>query len=255
MKILSAYSIKGGVGKTALAVNLAYALREAGKRTLLIDLDPQGAAAFYFRVDPAEKFPMKNARSLAGGLRRNIRESNFPGLDILPSNLAYRHLDIVLDRMKKSRKQLRGILGTLCDAYDVVVMDCPPNITLLSENIFRASDMILVPVIPTTLSRRTFEQLLAFFRAKDLPAGIVVPFFSMAQRRNKLHREILEALPLAHPSFLKTVIPYSADIEKMGLRRMPVLAYAPARASTKAYLALCGEILNKWNHDQKRIGN
>lgn len=178
MKIISSYSIKGGVGKTALAVNLAYAFCESGRRSLLLDLDPQGAAAFYFRVGNAKKLRMRDQQTMAEGLRKNIRESDFPGLDIIPSNIAYRHFDIVLDGMAKSRKQLRKVLEEFKPDYDVILMDCPPNITLLSENIFRASDAILVPVIPTVLSQRTLEQLTAFFQDEDLPRGLLRPFFN-----------------------------------------------------------------------------
>lgn len=244
MKILSSYSIKGGVGKTALAVNLAFALREAGHRTLLLDLDPQGAAAFYFRVSSAQKFRMRDTQSLAEGLRRNIRESDFAGLDIIPSNLGYRHFDILLDGMAKRRRQLRRVLEEFEPDYDVILMDCPPNITLLSENVFRASDAILVPVIPTVLSRRTLEQLAGFFRDEDLPCEMLRPFFSMVQKRNKMHREIMDDLPALHPGFLKTVIPFSADVEKMGVHRMPLLAYSHACEAAKAYRALCDEILS-----------
>ena len=244
MKILSSYSIKGGVGKTALAVNLAFALRQAGHRTLLLDLDPHGAAAFYFRVGSAEKFRMRDTQALTEGLRRNIRETDFPGLDIIPSNLGYRHFDILLDGMTKRRRQLRRVLEEFKPDYDVILMDCPPNITLLSENVFRASDAILVPVIPTVLSKRTLEQLSGFFRDEDLPCEMLCPFFSMVQKRNKMHREIMADLPASHPGFLKTVIPFSVDVEKMGLHRMPLLAYSHTCEAAKAYRALCDEILS-----------
>ena len=244
MKILSSYSIKGGVGKTALAVNLAFALRETGYRTLLIDLDPQGAAAFYFRVGSAEKFRMRDSQALADGLRRNIRESDFPGLDIIPSNLGYRHFDILLDGMAKRRRQLRRVLEEFKPDYDVILMDCPPNITLLSENVFRAADAILVPVIPTVLSRRTLEQLAGFFRDEDLPCEMLRPFFSMVQKRNKMHRETMDELSANYPGFLKTSIPFSADVEKMGVHRKPLLAYSSACEAAKAYRALCDEIIS-----------
>ena len=243
MKILSAYSIKGGVGKTALAVNLAYAFREAGYRTLLIDLDPQGAAAFYFRVASAAKFRMRDTRSLTEGLRKNIRESDFTGLDIIPSNLGYRHFDILLDGMARRRRQLRKVLEEFEPDYDVIIMDCPPNITLLSENVFRASDAILVPVIPTVLSGRTLKQLAGFFRDEGLPRELLCPFFSMIQKRSALHRKLMDDLPASFPGFLKTVIPFSADVEKMGVHRMPLLAYSRACEAAKAYRALCDEIL------------
>jgi chromosome partitioning protein len=244
MKILSSYSIKGGVGKTALAVNLAFAFREAGHRTLLLDLDPQGAASFYFRVNNAAKFRVRDTQSLAEGLRGNIRESDYTGLDIIPSNLGYRHFDILLVGMSKRRKQLRKVLEEFKADYDVILMDCPPNITLLSENVFRASDAILVPVIPTVLSRRTLEQLTGFFQDEDLPGEMLRPFFSMVQKRSKMHREIMASLPALHPGFLKTVIPFSADVEKMGLHREPLLAYSHTCEAAKAYRALCDEILS-----------
>lgn len=244
MKVLASYSIKGGVGKTALSVNLSYALAEQGLRTLLVDLDPQCASAFYFKVKPAGKFKVKKGRLLASRLLANIRESDYAGLDILPSNLAYRNFDIMLDRMKKSKSQLKDLLVNLSSDYDVVVLDSPPNITLLSENIFRAADIILVPVIPTTLSRRTYEQLLEFFKRKRLKPRRLKPFFSMVNRRYSLHRSLIEEMRASYPGFLDTVIPLSAEIEKMGLRRQPVLAYAGHHRAPRSYYDISFEVLN-----------
>ena len=197
-----------------------------------------------YRVESAGKFKVGNRHALGEGFRENIRESDYPGLDILPSNLAYRHLDIQFNRMKKPRKQLRMALESLASGYDAILLDCPPNITLLSENVFRASDIILIPVIPTVLSQRTFEQLVGFFADKDLDTATLRPFFSMVQGRSKLHRRTMEELSASHPEFLKTAIPFSVEVEKMGERRMPLLAYSNKGSASLAYRSLCNEILN-----------
>lgn len=245
MKIFSCYSIKGGVGKTALAVNLAYYLRASGKRTLLVDLDPQGAAAFYFRVAPASKFrPDAEDKLGSDWAFRNIRESDFRGLDILPSSLDYRHFDLQLAEMNKPRKQLRKTLDRLDDHYEAIVLDCPPNITLLSENIFRASTSILVPVIPTTLSARTLHQLYSFFRTEELDAGILHPFFSMVQQSKRLHRDVMEELRRDFPTFLQTEIPFSVEVENMGVHQKPLLAENSRQTASEAYRALCAEIVS-----------
>jgi len=243
MNIIACYSIKGGVGKTALAVNLAYTFRERGHRTLLIDLDPQGASAFYYRVSPADHFELKKGELMGDLLRRNIRESDYPGLDVLPSNLAYRNFDIMLDRLKKSRKQLNRMLRTLRPDYDTVILDCPPNITLLSENVFNAADRILVPVIPTTLSERTLQQLFEFFESKKMPTTKIVPFFSMVQTTKTLHRQLLAELPGKFPAFLQTIIPFTVEIEKMGLFRQPLEVHAPKERAAKCYHDLSNEVL------------
>ena len=242
MKIISVYSIKGGVGKTTTAANLAWAAAQAGHRTLLVDLDPQGASSFYFRVRP-----MKGARAtrlLAGGesLLSAIRASDHEGLDVLPAHLSYRHLDVLLDGMKKSRKRLRKALAAVEPDYDLVVLDAPPNITLLSENLFEASDRILVPVIPTPLSERTWGQLKDFFADRGLPSERLRPFFSMAQTRSRIHKQTMLRLRDTGP-FMDVVVPQSADIERMAERREPVLVFAPSRSAAKACRALCAEVL------------
>ena len=166
MKIVACYSNKGGVGKTATSVNLAYACAMSGKQTLLCDMDPQGASGFYFRVKPSRKLKKQAFFKDVDCFTGAIRASDYDNLDLLPANMSYRDFDIFLSRMKNRRSRLKKALKAVGNEYDVIILDCPPNISLLSENVFRVADKIVVPVIPTTLSERTLEQLYDFFNDK-----------------------------------------------------------------------------------------
>ena len=242
MKTVALYSIKGGVGKTTTAANLAWAAAQAGLRTLLVDLDPQGASSYYFRIRPRKG--AKARRLLQGGeaLLDGVRASDHEGLDLLPAHLSYRHMDVLLDGMKRSRSRLKKALLAAEQDYDLVVLDAPPSITLLSENLFAASDLILVPVIPTPLSERTWRQLLDFFADRDLPVDKLRPFFSMARANSRIHKDTMLRLR-ASERFLQVVVPLSTDIERMAERREPVMVFAPRRAAAQACRGLCREVL------------
>jgi len=243
MSIIAVYNIKGGVGKTAASVNLAYLSAQQPGMTLLMDMDPQASASFYFRIRANEKFGAK--KLLEGGRRieKNIKGTDYPGLDMLPADFSYRNIDLALDEHKKSHKRLSKVLAPLREEYDRIILDCPPNLTLLSENIFYAADYILTPVIPTTLSLLSLNQLFAFIDKIGLAHDKVAIFFSMVEKRKKLHTEMMQSLRKKN-RVLQTIIPYSTDIERMGVYRKPVVAAIPASAAAAAYKDLWNEIQN-----------
>ena len=128
------------------------------------------------------------------------------------------------------------------DEYDLIIFDCPPSINVLAENIFYAADCILVPLIPTTLSERTHRQLLTFFKKNDYDRRKIYTFVSMLDRRRKLHRELSDSFTTEFDQVLETAIPYSSDVEKMGIERQPVVAFAPRSKATEAYKQLWAEV-------------
>ena len=245
MKVIACYSMKGGVGKTATAVNLAYFAAKAGKRTLLIDLDPQGASSFYFRVKPSSKKWGERFFKAYKSLVKNIKASDFENLDVIPAHLSFRNFDSMLSDLKKRENRLKRLLKGFRKEYDLVILDCPPSISFLSESIFTASDVVLVPVIPTTLSERTFDQLVRFFQENKYPLKKIVPFFSMVQAQKSLHKSTMEAMSTRRKVFLKATIPYSSDIEKMGQHKAPVDLFARSTAANDAYRKLWSEISRK----------
>ncbi len=242
MPVIAFYNIKGGVGKTAAAVNLSYQASKDGNKSLICDLDPQGSATFYFRIKPKIKSGSKAI--IKGGklIDKSIKGTDYENLDLLPSDFSLRNLDIIFDDVKKSKRRLQYMLRHLKKEYDFIFLDCPPNITLVSENIFNAADFILTPIIPTTLSYRTYEKLISFFKKEQFKRKKLFPFFSMVEKRKKMHQEIMETMPDQFKNFLQTRIPYSADVEKMGINRAPIMCYGSRSVAAKAYVALWEEI-------------
>jgi len=243
MKIVALYSIKGGVGKTSSAVNLAFISACKGYRTLVWDLDPQGASSYYFRIKPKVKGGSKDLIAGKRELDGLIKGTDFENLDLLPADFSFRNLDLVLDARKKPTQQLKKLLKPLAAEYDFIFLDCPPNISLLSEAVFETSDILLSPIIPTTLSLRTLEQLEKFIEDNNLHNLELIPFFSMVDRRKKMHLDIMENLVKSHPGILKTAIPYASDIERMGLERMPLGGFIHKSRSTEAYNELWQELM------------
>ncbi len=238
MKIISVYSLKGGVGKSATSVNISYLFAKRGYKTLLWDLDPQGASSFYFKVQPK----IKSSKKLWNGklsIEESIKGSDFINLDIMPSDFSYRNLDIILDDVKKSKKRLKLLLLELENQYDLIILDSPPSISLLSDNIFYASDVILTPLIPTTLSLLTHNQLIEHLKEEKLEHKLF-PFFSMVDFRKVLHKEIINS---NNNGFLKTTIPFCSTIEKMGIFRNPVCEFEPNSQASKSYNDFVDELL------------
>jgi chromosome partitioning protein len=238
-RVLATYNIKGGVGKTSAAVNLATLAALGGARVLIWDLDPQGASTYLFRVRPKVK---GGARKLVRGktdVDAAIKGTDHEGLDLLPADFSYRHMDLALGEEKRPTERLASILAPLAGDYDYTFLDCPPSISLVSESVFEAADALLVPIIPATLSSRTLEQLHSVLGSSGGPK--VLGFFSMADRRKKLHRDLMDSLAAEH-DILETVIPNSAEVERMGSHRGALADFAPRSRAALAYADLWAEI-------------
>lgn len=243
MRTLAVYNIKGGVGKTTTAVNLAYLSAREGRRTLLWDLDPQAAATYLFRVKPRVRGGSGRLVRRKRPLDEAIKGTDFDRLDLLPADFTYRHMDLDLADTKQPANRLRRLLAPLGGEYDVVVLDTPPSASLVSENVLDAADVVLVPVIPTVLAVRTFEQLATVI---DEVAGGHRPrvhaFFSMVDRRKSLHRGLVDRLSEERDDIGSVAVPALSIVEQMTLTRAPLPAFAPASAAARAFELLWNEV-------------
>ncbi|MDA8081343.1 MAG: AAA family ATPase [Actinomycetota bacterium] len=244
MKVISLYNIKGGVGKTTFAVNIAYETARTGLRTLLWDLDPQGSSSYILRIKPHIKGELSQVVSGKNSLGKSIKETQWPLLDIVPSDFDLRHLSSLLEDEKRQSSKLSKSMKAFGHEYDLVIVDSPPEASTVSENVVNFSDLIVVPVIPNPLSINTFETLLRFAgEIADKKKTRLFAAFNLVDRRKQLHKQMLETYLNKDPRFLKHYVPASSAIEHMTSNRAPLATYSSRSSSTTSFSDLTEEIL------------
>lgn len=242
MRIIAVTNIKGGVGKTTTAVNLAYLCAASGRATLLWDLDPQGAATYGLRGEPHEHASAKKLLAGKRELPELVLSTGYPGLDLLPADFSYRNFPVHLAARRHPTERLLRMSRPLREVYHTLFLDCPSGISLLTENVLRAADSVIVPLVPSPLSLRVLSQLCDFLVREDWTDLTLLPFFSMVDRRRSLHQELMAETRAAFAQILATQVPYWSEIERMSVRRAPLPAFAAKSEAALIYSALWAEM-------------
>ncbi len=236
MITIALYNLKGGVGKTTSAVNLAYLFAKSQKNTILWDWDPQGAASWYFDADQNKT---KSIRLLDKGVEigRLKKSSPFENLTIVPADLSLRHSDTAFDNISSPKRHLKKLIAAIGEDADVVIFDCPPTLSPTMEHLLGDIDLVLTPCIPTPLSIRAAEQVSEFFEKTKNPPKKIAAFFTQVDRRRKLHQELVLKPPKTL-HFLKPWIAYSSKVERMSLQKTPLLSYDQSSIPSQQYTSL-----------------
>ncbi len=245
------YNLKGGVGKTTSCVNLAYLSAREGYRTLVWDIDPQCAASFYLKRAGGLNGKADEMFENTDDFQDLIEPTDHENLSIIRGDIRNRNMDLILADLNKSKSRFKKLLKTIKTQFDYVFIDCPPVLGLMAENVFRSSNFVLLPLIPTTLSERSYHQVVAFFQSKSYDTRKIVPFFTQVDGRKKLHKEVIGYFKEHRLKHLRSSIPQSSVIERMGINQSPVHIYSPDSQPSMAYRNLWQEL--KWMRKLKRI--
>ncbi|MFN5903541.1 MAG: ParA family protein [Novosphingobium sp.] len=221
MAVIAVFSIKGGVGTTTLATELALRWAGAGQyETLLWDLDPQGGAGFLLGIDEPVHKRAAAIFQRDGRPREAIVGTRHRGLSLLPADTTLRQLPLQLARL--GGRRMSQLTAMLRGSYSRIVVDCPAGFTAATEQALDAADAIIVPLPPSPLSMRALDQLRTELLRLHRRHAPILPVLSLYNRNRALHRTAREGDIALWP-----IIPQSPQIEQIAARQAPLSSFAP----------------------------
>lgn len=246
-KIYALAQQKGGVGKTTTAINLGAALVERGRKVLLVDVDPQGALSAGLGLDPLElKQTVYNV--LRGEVEAAaVLHETEAGVSLLPANIDLAASEIELVSEPGRERILKEKLAALAEAYDYVLIDCPPSLSLLTLNALSASSGVIIPVQTQYFALRGLDLLFKTIEKvqKRINPGLkVVAILPTMHDARTLHaREVIEELRTTYGALVcNTAIPLTVKLPDSAMAGQSVLKFSPGSPATEAYRQLAEEV-------------
>lgn len=250
--VLAIANQKGGVGKTTTAINLGASLAVAEKRTLILDLDPQGNATSGLGVEDRASRPniYKVLIGQAELADAAVEHVHFPHLDVVPSTRDLVGAEIELVSAFSRESILRQAIERLPDHYDFILVDCPPSLGLLTVNTLTAADSVLIPIQCEFYALEGLSQLLNTIRLvqRGLNPGLDVEgvLLTMYDKRLNLSRQVsAEAREYFGPKVYRTAIPRNVRLAEAPSFGQPIVQYDVLSQGAQAYLALANEVIER----------
>lgn len=247
-RILAIANQKGGVGKTTTAINLGTCLAEMGRRVLLVDTDPQGNATTGLGIDKRQvAASVYNVMIEALPVRDAVLPTQVAGMHLIPSSLDLAGAEIELVTQERRERRLREALSDVRDRYDLILIDCPPSLGLLTLNALVAADGVLVPLQCEYYALEGLTQLLGTVervRGSLNPSldvdGIVLTMFD---GRTNLSIQVADDVKRHYPSrVLRTVVPRNVRLSEAPSHGRPISRYDPRSRGSEVYRELAKEV-------------